>query len=124
MSVDLTDLAAKLTTLRAAAAATGPLAPASFADLVTLTGGLVDASASAGLAVESAETVLGGTLAMPAGGDAAGMVAAFLAVQSVAEQMPFLFDLSAFLDRMQNTLQIEIVQQHGVWAGVLVPVPV
>jgi hypothetical protein len=123
MAIDLTQVAAGLTTLRAAAVSTGPLAQASFADLVALTQSLKAGSATVGLAVEAAEAVLGASFTMPGGGDAVSMVAEFLAVQSVADQMPELFDLSAFLDRMQMNLAQEIVQDHGGWAGVLVPVP-
>jgi hypothetical protein len=108
--IDLTALAAALTTLRQAKAASPSMTGASPQQIATLSAAIAGAQAAASAAGEAADVVLGSTMTsvagVVAGSDGAALAAAFANYLGVAEQAPDLFDLANYLTRMETNLAL------------------
>lgn len=108
--IDLTVLAATLTTLRQTLAASGSLIGATGQTVATLVSAIVAAESAASAASAANDAVLGATSSgvggVVAGGDPLAMAAAFSTYLGFAEQAPDLFDVLNFLGRMEENLVI------------------
>jgi hypothetical protein len=116
--IDLTALAAALTTLRQTKNASPSMIGASPQQVATLYAAISGAQAAAAAASEAADVILGSpttpasagagssVAGVVAGSDGAALAAAFGDYIGVAEQAPDLFDLENYLIRMATNLTL------------------
>lgn len=127
--IDLTALAATLTTLRQALATSGNLVDASTLTISQLLVAVVAAEGAASAASAANDAVLGATVSsvggVVAGGDPLAMAAAFSTYLGFAAQAPDLFDVVNYLGRMEENLVISagIAVTPATSGGASLPVP-
>ncbi|HZT90254.1 MAG TPA: hypothetical protein VFA12_20105 [Stellaceae bacterium] len=107
MTIDLTQLATDLTTLRQTVQANGPFVGESQAGMAPVIAALDSCIGDVESALAQAETqMIGDTVAgVVSGVDGAVNAAAFLAYQSTADQAPDLIDMQSYLNRMAINLE-------------------
>lgn len=113
MTIDLTQLAADLTTFRAAVTANGSFIGESAADMAPVVIALDACIADVTSAMAQAETIMSATdttvAGVVAGQDGATNAADFLAYLSVNQQVPNLLDMQSYLNRIGENLAAGVV---------------